>query len=385
MTDLAGLPIRILSPDSKPAPNSSDVVTIAALGDLMLAGEWDEVSSSGTMEESLGGLRELVQADVLFANLEATVPGDGETITKQPRLIGQRATVEAALKCLRLNVASLANNHTFDAHLEGFSKIRGLLNDLGITFLGAGQDLEEASRPVILERGGLSFGWLAFTDHETHPSHVASSDGYGVNPLEQDDAEEQVIALAKQVNHVVISIHWGVEYCHLPAPAQITLARRLIDAGASLVIGHHAHVIQGVEAYGSGAIAYNLGNATTTDLEIDGQLAIHQSVRTRSSFALRAAFTSARLEHVELVPFYTDRGRIKLDHHAPRRILERANRSLATGVSETRWRRVRFFEDVVMRTAKKLDPRVIRSVRPRHFVKFLRNIVGAASGRGPAA
>jgi hypothetical protein len=385
VTDLDGLPIRLRAPNSSPAPNSSGGVTIAALGDLMLAGEWDDISSFGAMEESLGALGELVQADVVFANLEATVPGDGEAIAKQPRLIGQRATLEAALKCLRLNLASLANNHTFDALLGGFSEVRGLLDDLGITYLGAGQDLEEASQPVILERGGLTFGWLAFTDHETRPSHVASSDSYGVNPLEQDEAEDQIAELAKQVDHVIVSLHWGVEYCHLPAPTQITVARRLIDAGASLVIGHHAHVIQGVEAYGGGAIAYNLGNAATTDLKIDGRLAIHQNVRTRSSFALRATFTSEGLKDVELVPFYAGRGGIELEHQAPRRILERANRSLAAGVSESQWKRVRLFEDVVMRTVKKLHPRVIRSVRPRHFAKLFSNIVGAVSGRGPAA
>ncbi len=74
------------------------------------------------------------------------------------------------------------------------------------------------------------------------------------------------------MHHVLVSVHWGVEFSNLPSPEQVRQARRMIDAGARAVLGHHAHVVQGVESYLGGVIVYNLGNAVTTDLEIDGRI-----------------------------------------------------------------------------------------------------------------
>ncbi|MEO1367200.1 MAG: CapA family protein [Acidobacteriota bacterium] len=359
--------------------------TLAALGDLMLAGEWDAVGADG-MAAALAALGPVIDADLVFANLEATAAGDGETIAKEPRLIGRPDTLGAALAALRIDVASLGNNHAFDACLGGFRQTRGVVEGLGITHLGAGENAAEAASARTLERSGLRFGFLAFTDVETRPSHVAGgADGYGVHPLEESDAVARIKTLRSTVDHVVVSLHWGVEYCHLPSPDQIRVARRLVDAGARLVIGHHAHVVQGVESYGGGVIAYNLGNALTTDLEINGRLAIRQSAKMRSSFALRARFSPAGIDGVELIPFYAGRGEVRLRDRGARRRLEAAQRGLAEGVDAKRWKRVRLYEDVVLRTLKKLHPSVIGSVRPHHFAKFFRNIAGASSGRGPAA
>jgi poly-gamma-glutamate synthesis protein (capsule biosynthesis protein) len=61
-------------------------------------------------------------------------------------------------------------------------------------------------------------------------------------------------------DHVIISFHWGIEYQHQPSSAQRRLARASIDAGADVVLGHHPHVLQGVERYKNGLIAYSLGN-----------------------------------------------------------------------------------------------------------------------------
>ena len=360
-------------------------MTLAAFGDLMLAGEWDEAQRSGTMRQALAALEPLAAADLTFANLEATTPGDGEVISKQPRLIGQPQTVEEALHILHPDLVSLGNNHAFDACLGGFLETRSLLERLGIESLGAGETASEAARSLTIERKGMRFGFLAFTDEETRPSHIARESSYGVHALETSRALSQIEALKDDVDHVVVSVHWGVEYCHLPSPSQIQTARSMVDAGARLVIGHHAHCVQGVERWGHGAIAYNLGNALTTDLEINGRLAIRQNQKTRSSFALRASFSRDALLELDMIPFFAGRGQIVTGHDGARRRLESAQRGLEKGVDAKRWKRVRLWEDTVLRTIKKLHPSVIGSIRPHHFVKFFRNIAGAASGRGPAA
>lgn len=359
-------------------------VVLAALGDLMLAGEWDELSRASALEEALRDLAVACRGDQVFANLEVTAQGREGLIPKEPRLIGELQTLEESLAILGVDVVNLANNHSFDAYRSGFEQVREMLERRGLPSLGAGATAREAGRPLILERGGIRFGWLAYTALDTKPSHVASQDGYGVNPLVEEVALSEVQALRDEVDHLILSVHWGVEYCHLPSPDQIRLGRALIDAGATLVLGHHAHVVQGVETYGGGAIVHNLGNAVTTDLHLGGRLAIRATRRSRSSFVLRASFSRERLEELELVPFLAARGKVRVGDAYARRIIDRACRRLARGVTPKSWKAIRLYEDVVLRTLKKLDPRVIRSVGLRHGVKFFKNIVYALRGRGPA-
>ena len=79
-------------------------------------------------------------------------------------------------------------------------------------------------------------------------------------PLREAIAMEDVVELRKQVDCVVVSLHWGYEYVEYPSPRQQAFARKLVRAGAQMVIGHHPHVVQGVERYQGGLIAYSLGN-----------------------------------------------------------------------------------------------------------------------------
>jgi len=357
-------------------------VRVAALGDLMLCGEWEGPAGTNAMR-CFGPLAENLAADdVVFANLETTTDSSGSQISKQPRVVADAGAIRGALTTLDVDVVSLANNHAFDAHAEGFETVLGLLRTLGIRSCGAGSDLGEASRSCVVERKGVRLGWLAYVAAETKPSHVAGS-APGVNVLDEERAVREVRELKRNVNHVLVSLHWGVEYCNLPSPAQRRFARRLVDEGSSLVIGHHAHTVQGVEVHKGGVIAYNLGNATTTDFPIDGRLAIKQSRRTRSSFILRAALLPDRVLAVELVPFLAADGSFNLHDPYAERLVRRACRQLAAGVSEWRWRRRRLFEDVILRAARKLDPRVIRSITPQHVVRLFRNVARGATGRGP--
>jgi poly-gamma-glutamate synthesis protein (capsule biosynthesis protein) len=360
-------------------------VRIAALGDLMLAGEWDAPERRGREAEAFGALgARLAADDLVFLNLETSIEGRDGHIPKEPRVLGRADAVARSLATLGVDLVNLANNHSFDGYLAGFEAVRALLDGAGIPHFGAGRDAAEAGRPCIVERKGIRLGWLGYVALDTRPSHVAAADAFGANPLVPARAAEDVARLGAEVDHVLVSLHWGVEFCHVPSPEQVAIARDLVDRGASLVIGHHAHVIQGVERRGRGVIAYGLGNATTTDFDVDGRLAIKQSRRSRSSLVLRATLDRHGVRDVELLPIRSAGAAILLDDAYAARLVARANRLVAGSLSAGRWRRRRFVEDVALRILWKLDPRVIRSLRPRHVAKVLANVGGALTGRGPA-
>ncbi|MGB7490778.1 MAG: CapA family protein, partial [Thermoanaerobaculia bacterium] len=175
---------------------SQPTVTIAALGDLMLTGEWTEYQRTGQLVTALGDLNSLGKnTDLLFSNLEVTLPGSDGEIEKQPRLVGSAETISEALSILEVDVVNLSNNHTFDCFESGFEAVCDLLSSGDLDVLGAGPDASSASRPLIVERNGLRLGWLAYTALDTVPSHVAGADRYGVNAFEIEKAVSDIEAL----------------------------------------------------------------------------------------------------------------------------------------------------------------------------------------------
>src|SRR5205814_2618322 len=107
------------------------------------------------------------------------------------------------------------------------------------------------AKPVIVHEKGMKLGFLGYADYGFPEIFM---------PLRERIALEDAAELKKEVDCVVVSLHWGYEYVDYPSRGQQAFARRLVDAGAELVIGHHPHVVQGVEEYRGGLIAYSLGD-----------------------------------------------------------------------------------------------------------------------------
>jgi poly-gamma-glutamate synthesis protein (capsule biosynthesis protein) len=356
---------------------------MSALGDLMLSGQW-ELERRAPGSEPLAALARELRGDLVFANLESAVES-GAQIAKEPRIVAKPETIVDCLDALAIVVVNLANNHVFDALSPGYLKLRELLEKRSVHAIGAGTNAAAAARPCELERDGISFGWLGYVSRDTMPTHVAQESQCGANPLDFERALSEVSELRERVDHVLVSLHWGVEYCHLPSPEQVCFARALVEAGASVVLGHHVHVLQGVERYGNGVIAYSLGNATTTDHYVGSRLAIRQTPRTCSSAVLRVTFSKQAIEAFETLPIRCEGARILVGDAVAGRYLRRANRYLDRGITPALWRRRRLIEDVGLRTLRKLHPSVIRSVRPSHVIKFFRNSSRSLRGLGPVA
>ena len=194
----------------------------------------------------------LQDKDILFGNLETTLSDTGKPAEKH-HVIFTSPDAARHLEAAGFDVMSVANNHSGDLGVEGFRNTLDALERRGILAIG-GSASADRQEPVIIERNGISIGFAAYTTGK-----LAISREISVNRLVEEDILADIATLAGRCDHIAISLHWGTEMAYYPSPEQIELAHRLIDAGATLILGHHSHTMQAVERYNGGLIAYSLG------------------------------------------------------------------------------------------------------------------------------
>lgn len=221
-------------------------VTLIAVGDISL-----QTRDNKHPFENV--LPVLENKDILFGNLETVLSESGEEAEKAV-LLRTSPRDAGYLTDAGFDVLNIANNHILDLGTDGFHNTLAALRENGLTFVGA-SDKQDPSYTVI-EKQGVRFGFLAYCEGGISLPEKR----VWVNTIDPEVMERD-IALAKlECDVVVLSLHWGTENVFYPSPKQIRLAHKLIDAGATVILGHHPHVIQGIERYEDGLIAYSLGN-----------------------------------------------------------------------------------------------------------------------------
>jgi poly-gamma-glutamate capsule biosynthesis protein CapA/YwtB (metallophosphatase superfamily) len=266
------------APSATPEPTQSTIVEpptetppavfeFMAVGDLMLGRTVGErILASGHEIVFSQVAAELLQADLLAGNLECVITDVGKP---QPKSFTFRAPPAAAeaLAEVGFDVVGLANNHALDYGIDGLADMLARLRVSGIAASGAGVDAAAARSPVILVRNGVRVGFLSYVNVP-----VEGRTGFDTRSWAADDhtpglawGEPQAITTDVQnaralADVVIVMLHVGHEGRAEVIPLQAELAHAAIDAGAALVVGAHSHVLQGVERYGGGLIAYGLGN-----------------------------------------------------------------------------------------------------------------------------
>ena len=167
------------------------------------------------------------------------------------------------LKELGVDVVSLANNHVYDLGEKGLETTIELLDKIGIKHCGAGMNIDDASKPAIVELNGKSIAFLAYCQYgSVYLGYVkiATSQDSGVCPLDIDKCVEDIKIAKSLYDYVIVMPHWGVEYQYLPTPECVRYARQMIDAGADGIFASHTHQIQPMIWYKSKPIAFSMGN-----------------------------------------------------------------------------------------------------------------------------
>lgn len=276
-------------------------IRFSAVGDLTLGdhplcvgfGAFSRFSTEEPLFPFRKSLDVLRRADLLFGNLECAHSHVGlrETDYHSVQMRGEPRFVEA-LPAAGFKVVNVANNHSMQHGNEAFSDTVSMLERAGVGCCGLAADqAARHARPLIVQQNGLTVGFLAYS---LRPRQYFTQ----VPPYAEGQPEEMVQdveELKKRTDVVVVSVHWGDEFIQEPAPREVLLARRLADAGAALVIGHHPHVLRGIERRGRSCIAYSLGNFVC-DMVWDDTL--------RTTLILQCELGSDGVRAVELVPAY---------------------------------------------------------------------------------
>ncbi len=240
-------------------------VRLVAVGDILMHQDVKaaEAQTAGGFPALWADLVPLFQgADLAFGNLETPVaPTSGRP--GRPFQFNAPADLPAALRASGFTVLSTANNHAFDQGRKGVAETLARLRQEKLTAIGSGEDRPHAEALQILERNGLKVAFLGFTDIFNLNLDRKATEPW-VRPLDLEPALTAVREARSRADIVVVSIHWGNEYQHMPTKRQRDIARKLVAAGCDLLLGHHPHVLQPIELMtvnGRRAlVAYSLGN-----------------------------------------------------------------------------------------------------------------------------
>ncbi len=200
------------------------------------------------------------EADISVVNLENPLT-TAANARKKKYVFKAPPHFARILKLGGVDLVNIANNHIYDYGAEGLLQTLSALEKENLKYVGAGRNIEEARKPAIFSVKGMKIGFLAYYGVSAHEEcHPATVDSPGTALRQLRIIRHDVRKLRPQVDFLVVIFHWGFEKEHTPRQHQINFAHRVIDYGTDLVVGHHPHVLQGIEKYGHGVIVYSLGD-----------------------------------------------------------------------------------------------------------------------------
>ena len=287
-------------PLSQPEPENSELAAkhhsefrVAAVGDIMLGGTAAPELQKYGYDYPFEQVHKLLkQAQIVFGNLEGPLTDGGASeVSKQYVFRSPPDKVAPALARAGFNIVSLANNHSLDYGPQGLADTRAALVTAGIHPVGAGNNEAEARAPVYMKAKGVTVAFLAYSlvfPEEFWAGPEKPGTAFGHERFVRAD----VAAARAKADVVVVSFHWGQEGKTELRDYQVQLAHAAIDAGAAAVLGHHPHILQGVERYRQGVILYSLGNFA---------FGSYSNTATRSVISL-LTFRGKQLRELRLVP-----------------------------------------------------------------------------------
>lgn len=248
----------------QPEPDTYSTAVIAVAGDTTQSDVFGEATSWRDMSypfEDVAGL--FCGADLAFVNLETSVSTRGESEKNEGYGFRTDPKYLEVYTQAGIDIVSCANNHTRDFGMDALADTFTSLDEYGIRYVGAGMNKTEAEKLETFELNGIKVGFTAINMINMNPTWYATDDRAGLNCVDSWDCERQLELIRKydeQCDVLFVSVHWGLEYYNTITEEQQEFAHKLCDSGADIILGHHPHVLQPIEAYNDSVIFYSLGN-----------------------------------------------------------------------------------------------------------------------------
>ncbi len=312
-------------------------VTLALVGDLFV----QRPEPESIFAHAATHLRE---ADIAFGNLEGVITDPTYlTEAQATRVFYSEERMLSAYTYAGIDGVGLANNHSMNQGLASLLRCTELLDEAGIAHAGSGRNIEEARSPAIIERNGTKVAFLSYSSVFS-PPFAATADRGGIatvrvatsyepparlaevpgaspiihtvaDPKDAAAMQGDVAAAKERADVVVVSWHWGMSRATGGPNAgkvieyQVAMAHAAIDAGADVVMGHHPHMLEGIEVYDGKAIFYSLGNFAF-DHHTGSQDTILARCVIRDGAVQRVSFIPTRInEQAQPVPLDPEEGR----------------------------------------------------------------------------
>lgn len=280
---------------------------VAGIGDISFYCTDKEDSCKGFLGDLVPSLKS--SYDVVIGNLEGPLAKSGNSVTGKC-VIGGSPEGAGMLRKAGIGVVCLANNHMMDFGVEGLTGTIETLESENIRYFGAGKNEREAYAARFIEIKGKRLALLGRTAVEVSSPSYASGDKPGVALFNFEETKATVRECRRDADFVILSIHWSLEGYAYPTPIQRKQARQLIEAGADVILGHHPHVLQGVERINRGLVSYSLGNLLFNDVrwsfvDMEGHLqerVVRLSEANRKGGILKVAFSENVIESYDFIP-----------------------------------------------------------------------------------
>lgn len=281
---------------TEPASDATQNITFTAVGDIMLdRGVGDKIKKLGA-EFPFESVAELLsEADLTLGNLESPISSLGKATKGKEVNFRAAPQVINGIRGAGIDVVSLANNHAMDYGTAAVLETMDILAHNSIAYIGAGANLAAAHRSANFAINGVKISLLAYS-YRFHMVVEAQPKRPGIAISNAKAIKADVERAKKWADVVIVSFHWGWEYSDHPDAETRELAHSTIESGADLIIGHHPHVIQGIELYKNGLICYSLGNFIFDQ----------KRMRTRRGLILRCSMGKSGIQQVEFLPVIID-------------------------------------------------------------------------------
>lgn len=261
--------------DNVKVVESESNATISFVGDVSLADNWyiapkyDEGGINRILSSEI--LDIMKSSDVMMANSEFTVSNRGKKLKKKTYTFRAKPERLSIYDEMGVDLVTLANNHVYDYGLDAFNDMLDAFKEYKIPHIGAGHNLEEASKPYYFIINGYKIAFVNANRSEKNILTPGATDNSGgvFRCYDPTNMINKIKEVKQDSDYVVAIIHYGRENSHELESEQVSSSKAYIDAGADMVVGHHAQVLQGIEFYNHKPIIYNLGIFLFNDEVVD--------------------------------------------------------------------------------------------------------------------